>query len=92
MTQRVLKNLIIGGVVIGLLSISITVFGQQVSAARHPNLAEAQQFIEKAIDKLTAAQKANDFDMSGHAAKAKDLLKQAYDEIRLAAEAANAKK
>jgi len=96
MNQRVLRNLIIGGVVIGLLSLSITVFGQQaadkVSAAKHPDLAAAQQFVESATNKLDAAQKANDFDMNGHAAKAKDLLTQAYAEIKQAAEAINAKK
>jgi len=32
---------------------------------------------------------ANEFDMGGHAARAKDLLDQAYREIKLAAEAAN---
>ena len=36
-----------------------------------------------------AAQKANEFDMDGHAAKAKDAIKLAVDEIKLAAEAAN---
>ena len=43
-------------------------------------------------DKLTAAQKANEFDVQGHAAKAKDLLVQVNDELKLAAEAANANK
>ena len=57
---------------------------------RHPNLAEAQTFIEKAMNKITAAQEANDFDMDGHAAKAKALLDQAYTEFKLAALAANA--
>jgi len=96
MTQRVLSNLIIGGVVIGLLSLSITVFGQEagekVSEKLHPNLAAAQQLVESAIGKLTEAQKVNDYDMSGHAAHAKELLKQAYDEIKQAALAVNAHK
>ena len=38
------------------------------------------------LDKLEAAQKANEYDMEGHAQKAKDLLKQVNDEIKLAAE------
>jgi hypothetical protein len=63
----------------------------QVSFKRHPNLAEAQGFIQDAINKISAAQGANEFDMGGHAARAKALLSQAYDEVKLAALAANSK-
>jgi hypothetical protein len=56
---------------------------------RHPNLRAAQDLIDRAFDRITAAQGANEFDMDGHAAKAKELLEQAKREIRLAAEAAN---
>ncbi len=42
-------------------------------------------------DKPTAAQQANEFDMGGHAARAKDLLRQASEEMKLAALAANRK-
>jgi len=51
----------------------------------------AQEFIQRAINKVTAAQSANEFDMDGYATKAKALLNQAYDEIKLAAVAANGK-
>lgn len=54
------------------------------SQVRHPNIAEAQKFIELAFDKITAAQKANEFDMRGHAQKAKDFLDQARTELKLA--------
>jgi hypothetical protein len=60
--------------------------------ARHPNLAAAQRLIEQAHDRITAAQKANEFDFGGHAAKAKDLLEQAAREIKEAAETANEKR
>lgn len=90
MKRGVLRNLIIGVIVVGLLSVSFTVFAQQVSAKRHPNLAAAQEFIQQAIEKITAAQQANNYDMKGHAAKAKELLNQAYNEIWQAAQAANA--
>jgi glucan biosynthesis protein len=60
-----------------------------VSARRHPNLNAAQRFMEQAVNKLDAAQQANEFDMNGHAAKAKDLLGKAYAEVKMAAEAAN---
>ena len=57
--------------------------------AKHPNLVAADKALATAWDKISAAQKANEFDMDGHAAKAKDAIKLAVDEIKLAAEAAN---
>ncbi len=63
--------------------------GEHVSAKRHPNLAAAQHFCTQASEKVSAAQQANEFDMQGHAQKAKDLLDQANAELKLAAEAAN---
>jgi hypothetical protein len=60
------------------------------SVPRHPNLAVAQQLAEQAIDKITEAQKANNYDMKGHAARAKALLEQAVEEIKLAEQVANA--
>ena len=65
---------------------------QNVSGARHPNLAAAQRLSEQAFQKITAAQEANEWDMDGHAAKAKDLLDQVNKELKLAAEAANKNK
>ena len=62
---------------------------RDVSFKKHPNLAAAQTLIEQAFKKLSAAQRANEFDMDGHAAKAKELIAQANDEIKQAAEAAN---
>jgi hypothetical protein len=62
---------------------------RDVSARRHPNLAAAQRFCGQAFQKISAAQEANEFDMNGHAAKAKELLEQADKELKLAAEAAN---
>ena len=64
---------------------------RNVSADRHPNLAAAQRLCVQAFEKVTAAQKANEFDMKGHAKKAKELLEQVNNELKEAAEAANAK-
>jgi len=64
---------------------------ENVSPKRHPNLAAAQRLIDQAFTKISAAQQANEWDMSGHAARAKQLLDQANAEIKLAAEAANRK-
>ena len=62
---------------------------RNVSPAHHPNLAAAQRFSEQAYEKVTAAQQANEWDMQGHAAKAKQLLDQVNRELKIAAEAAN---
>ncbi len=56
---------------------------------RHPNLRAAHNHLEQAMEKITAAQKANEFDMKGHAHKAKELIEQAQKELVAAAEAAN---
>jgi len=62
---------------------------RNVSGKRHPNLAAAQRLTAQAFQKITDAQKANEWDMDGHAAKAKDLLDQANKELKQAARAAN---
>jgi hypothetical protein len=62
---------------------------ENVRPSRHPNLADAQRLIEQAYQKIGAAQRANEFDMGGHAKKAKELLDQANREIAQAASAAN---
>lgn len=63
-----------------------------VSAKKHPNLNAAQKMIDNAYDKIREAQKANEYDMDGHAKKAEEALKSASEEIKLAAEAANKNK
>ena len=64
---------------------------ENVSGARHPNLAAAQRLSQQAWEKIVAAQEANEWDMKGHAQKAKDLLDQVNKELKEAAEAANRK-
>ena len=62
-----------------------------VSGKKHPNLAAAQHLTTQAYDKIVAAQNANEFDLGGHAKKARELLEQANRELKAAAEFANAK-
>ena len=62
---------------------------KNVSAGRHPNLAAAQRLSAQAYQKIIAAQEANEWDMQGHAQKAKNLLDQVNNELKLAAGAAN---
>lgn len=63
---------------------------RDISAKRHPNLAKAQHQTDAAYQSIVAAQQANEFDLGGHAQKAKDLLDQANRELKQAAEVSNA--
>ena len=77
------------GIAAGGLMIAQGPPARNVNPGRHPNLAAAQRLAEQAYNKITAAQQANEWDMDGHAAKAKELLDQANRELKQAAEAAN---
>jgi hypothetical protein len=82
------KKLQIGAAAIALFLTGIAV-GQGVSPHRHPNLAAAQRYCQQATGALDRAQSANEFDLDGHAKRAKELLANAYSEIGAAAGAAN---
>ena len=60
-----------------------------VSHHRHPNLAAAQHLSTQAFEKIVAAQRANEFDLGGHAQKAKELLDEVNRELKAAAETSN---
>lgn len=60
-----------------------------ISAHRHPNLAAAQRLIERADARIIDAQRANEWDLDGHAAHAKELLEQADAELKAAAHTSN---
>lgn len=62
---------------------------QNVNAGRHPNIAAAQRLSSQAYQRILDAQKANEWDMAGHAQKAKELLEQVNNELREAATMAN---
>jgi hypothetical protein len=62
---------------------------ENVNPGRHPNLAAAQRFSEQAWQKIVAAQEANEWDLQGHAQRAKNLLDQVNNELKQAAEASN---
>lgn len=62
---------------------------ENVSPRRHPNLAAAQRLVDQAFKKIVAAQEANEWDLNGHAQKAKELLDEANRELKEAAEASN---
>jgi hypothetical protein len=79
----------------GILSLAVICGGVAVAqmpkdnGATRPNVVAAQHLCQQAWEKITTAQRANEWDMQGHAAKAKELLDQANRELKLAAEAAN---
>ncbi len=56
---------------------------------RHGNMRAAQQLIQQAWIKVDEAQHDNNYNLGGHAGRAKELLSQASEEIKLSAEAAN---
>lgn len=58
---------------------------------KHSNIAETQKLVNKAYEKIKAAQDAGEFDIEGHAGNAKDLLEQADAELKLAAKEGNKK-
>jgi hypothetical protein len=60
--------------------------------AGHPNIIAAREDTQHAIEKMKAAQSANEYDLGGHAAKAEKLLHEAEHQMMLAAETANEKK
>jgi hypothetical protein len=65
---------------------------RDISGGRHPNLAAAQRLSRQAFERILDAQKANEWDLDGHAQKAKELLDQVNNELKLAARASNRKK
>ncbi len=88
MRQNFLKVLLGGALLCGGLAIAQKPV-QNVNPNRHPNLAAAQRLSEQAYNKIIAAQEANEWDMQGHAQKAKERLEEANQQLKLAAEAAN---
>jgi len=63
---------------------------ENIDKKAHPNLAEAQRHVVEANRYIMEAQKDNRYDMKGHAEKARQLLVQVNQELKAAAEAANA--
>ena len=82
------------------LSISVAAWARAVPSAplKHkspnskPNLESTQHDLERAWGHIGAARKADEFDSEGHAAKARELINQAYQELRLAAQSAETSK
>ena len=93
MTRNKLLSTVLSGTA---LVCSGALFAQRPAANidpnKHPNLAEAQHFIQQAYDKAAEAQQANKDALGGHAEKAKQHLVEADQELKLAAEYADHRK
>jgi flagellar motility protein MotE (MotC chaperone) len=79
---------------VSVLALCVVIAAQEpavdIDKRVHPNLAAAQQHIVEANRYIATAQKDNRYDMKGHAEKARQLLNEANQELKAAAEAANA--
>jgi hypothetical protein len=84
--MNVRKVLLSCALVFALVAGGVTIVHTQ---DRHPNLAVAIDLVSKAWVRVEAAERANEFDMNGHAERAKGLLTEAKQELQLAAQAAD---
>lgn len=92
--QHLKGKLLPAGVAVVALAMASLALAQRPKdnvGARHPNLAAAQRLSSQAYQRIMDAQQANEWDMQGHAQKAKELLDQVNRELKMAAEAANRK-
>jgi hypothetical protein len=80
--------ILVGGLLVATASLAQRP-SEDVSPKRHPNIAAAQRLVEQAFNRIVQAQQANEFDLGGHAEKARMLLDQANNELKQAARAAN---
>ena len=85
--MRMIKTLVLAAAVIAPLGFAVA--GPMKG---HPNLEAAQKALDTALDKITASQKANEWDEGGHAKKAKEAIELAKGELVEAAKTDNAKK
>jgi hypothetical protein len=88
--KRTLLRTVVGGVLLCGMVMWAQEPVQDIDPNHHPNLAAAQKHVVAANAEITTAQKDNKYDMGGHAEKARQLLAQANQELKMAAEAASA--
>jgi hypothetical protein len=88
-----MKRILMGSAALCLaLALGVIAFAQEPRVTvgeRHGNMRAAQQLIQQAWQKVDEAQKDNNYNLGGHAGRAKELLAQASEEIKLSAEDAN---
>jgi hypothetical protein len=82
-----MKRALIFGIVGVVMGVGVTAAAQQFP--KHPNLSAAYGDLGQAAQSVSAAQQANEWDMQGHAAKAKALIAEAQSELGQSAKSAN---
>lgn len=89
------RAFVAGGILSAVLACPGVLAAQQptvdIDTDGHGNLSSAQEYVSMAWQRIDRAQKVNNYDMGGHAARAKELLEQADAEIRAAADVLDAK-
>lgn len=86
------KDMLVGTALGLIIGFSGAIFAQAPAVNigdRHGNLRAAQQYIVSAWQRIDIAQQDNNYQLGGHAGRAKELLVQADEELRLAANTAN---
>jgi len=89
------KKMAVATAVLAVLGSAGAAFAQwgmpvvNIDPHRHGNLAAAQSSIVYAWQRINEAQQDNNYRLGGHAGRAKELLVEANEELRLAADAAN---
>ncbi|MES2220240.1 MAG: hypothetical protein V4587_04655 [Acidobacteriota bacterium] len=84
-----IRTLVMCSVMVGSSMMFAQGPAQNIDPNKHPNLAAAQRSISHAYEKIDAAQQANREQLGNHAQRAKELLEQASQELKEAAEFAN---
>jgi len=84
-----IKKILVAGMAFGVGAVMFAQAPAVNVGDRHGNMRAAQQYIQQAWLKVDEAQQDNHYNLGGHAGRAKELLSQASEEIKLSAEAAN---
>jgi hypothetical protein len=89
MSKRIWMMAIALCAVLGLSAVLFAQAPHVTVGEKHGNMRAAQEYIQQAWRKVDEAQKDNNYNLGGHAGRAKELLAQASEEIKLSAETAN---
>jgi hypothetical protein len=89
MKNQAIRTLVMCSVMAGSFMMFAQGPAQNIDPNKHPHLAAAQSHIAQAYKEADAAQQSNRDQLGDHAQKAKELLIQASQELKAAAEYAN---
>lgn len=87
MNQRHIAKIAAAACVLSFIS-GCAIADEGYFMSRHPNIEAADYNAQQAIERMRAAQRANGYDMGGHAGRAIQLMQDARYEMQAAAEMA----